>query len=150
MKDRMEARGRTLLELVVVMTIVGVLVSLGAGLGSAATRQRSRAVRTEVAAELRTARHLAMTGREKIRVVFDAEAAELRSERTDEARTVVRRYRFGGTGIHLDGLSNGGSVIFYPSGRSATPTTITFGTGSGEQWRITVSITGRISILQGA
>jgi hypothetical protein len=83
-------------------------------------------------------------------VVFDAEAAELRSERTDEARTVVRRYRFGGTGIHLDGLSNGGSVIFYPSGRSATPTTITFKTGSGEQWRITVSITGRISILQGA
>src|ERR1051325_1632534 len=99
MRNRLQARGHTLLELVVVMTIVGVLVSLGAGLGSAATRQRSRAVRTEVAAELRTARHLAMTGREKIRVVFDADAAELRSERTDEARTVLRRYRFGGTGI---------------------------------------------------
>ena len=149
MKDRMDHRGRTLLELIVVMTIVGVLVSLGAGLSSATTRQRSRAVRTAVAAELRTARHLAMTGREKIQVVFDAEASELRSERTDEARTLLRRYRFGGTGIHLDGLSNGSSVVFYPSGRSATPTTITFKTVSGEQWRITVSITGRVSILQG-
>jgi type IV fimbrial biogenesis protein FimT len=150
MRTRIDDRGRTLLELVVILTIVGFLVSLGAGLGSAATRQRSRAVRTEVAAELRTARHLAMTGREKIRVVFDMEASELRSERTDEDRTVLRRYRFGGTGIHLDGLSNGSSVVFYPSGRSATPTTIRFGTVSGEQWRITVSITGRISIVQGA
>jgi type IV fimbrial biogenesis protein FimT len=149
MRNRTDNGGRTLLELVVIMTIVGFLVSLGAGLGSAATRQRSRAVRTEVAAELRTARHLAMTGREKIRVVFDMEASELRSERTDEDRTVLRRYRFGGTGIHFDGLSNGSSVVFYPSGRSATPTTITFGTVSGEQWRITVSITGRISLLRG-
>jgi len=142
--------GRTLLELVAVMAIVGVLVSLGAGLGSAATRQRSRAVRTEVAAELRTARHLAMTGREKIRVVFDKETSEMRSERADEERTLLRRYGFAGTGTRLESLSNGSSVVFYPSGRSATPTTITLRAPSGEQWRITVSITGRVSMLPGS
>ena len=146
----MNHRGRTLLELVAVMAIVGVLVSLGTGLGSAATRQRSRAVRTEVAAELRTARHLAMTGREKIRVVFDKATSEMKSERADEGRTLLRRYGFAGTGTRLESLSNGSSVVFYPSGRSATPTTITLRASTGEQWRITVSITGRVSILPGS
>jgi len=119
----------------------------GEGFGEAATRQKGKAMRTELAAELRAARHLAMIRRERIRVVFDLIAMQVRTEPADHPGTVLREYDYHGKGIIVEGLSNGTSVIFYPSGRAATPTTIILTNAAREDWKMTVSITGRISVL---
>jgi prepilin-type N-terminal cleavage/methylation domain-containing protein len=142
----MDQRGRTLIELLTVLAIVGVLVGLSDGFVSAATRYQAKAVRTEVAAELRAARHLAMSGREKVRVVFDASMSHLRTELVNAPHSVLRSYSFSGKDMTVQALSNGSSVTFYPSGRTATPNTVTFVNHRGEQWRMTVSITGRVNV----
>lgn len=141
----MDQHGRTLIELMTVLAIVGVLVCLSDGFVSAATRYQAKAVRADVAAELRAARHLAMSGREKVRVVFDSSMSHLRTELVDAPHSVLRSYSFSGKDITVQALSNGPSVTFYPSGRTATPNTVTFVNRQGERWRMTVSITGRVN-----
>lgn len=141
----MNQRGVTLIELVTVLAIAGVLVCLSDGFVSAATRYRAKAVRTDLAAELRAARHLAITGREKVRVVFDASSPHIRTELVDAPHSVLRSYGFSGKDIAVETFSNGPSITFYSSGRTATPNTVTFVNSRGERWRITVSITGRVN-----
>jgi len=48
--------------------------------------------------------------------------------------------------VAFERLPSGPSVIFYPSGRTATPTTIILRNSRQEQWKITVSLTGRVSL----
>ncbi|MBI3604217.1 MAG: GspH/FimT family protein, partial [Nitrospirae bacterium] len=69
------------------------------------------------------------------------------TERADAPGTRLRQYDFRKTGLVVERLSNGPSIIFYPSGRSASPTTITLESRRHEQWRLTVSLTGRIATL---
>jgi prepilin-type N-terminal cleavage/methylation domain-containing protein len=145
LEEMMDQRGMTLIELMAVLAIVSVLVCLSDGFVSAATRYQAKAVRTEVAAELRAARHLAMSGREKVRVVFDPSLPHIRTELVDAPHTVLRSYSFSGKDIAVQTLSNGPSVTFYPSGRTATPNTVIFINSRGERWRMTVSITGRVN-----
>jgi prepilin-type N-terminal cleavage/methylation domain-containing protein len=145
LEDMMDQRGMTLIELIAVIAIVGVLGCLSEGFVSAATRYQAKAVRTEVTAELRAARHLAMSEREKVRVVFDPSMPHIRTELVDAPHSVLRTYSFSGKDITVQTLSNGPSVTFYPSGRTATPNTITFVNRRGERWRMTISITGRVN-----
>lgn len=141
----MDQRGVTLIELTAVIAIVGIVVCLSDGFVSAATRYQAKAVRTELAAELRAARHLAMSEREKVRVVFNPSMPQIRTELVDAPHSVLRSYSFSGKDITVETVSNGPSITFYPSGRTATPNTVTLVNARGERWRMTVSITGRVN-----
>lgn len=142
----MNQRGTTLVELTTVIAIMGILVCLSEGFVSAATRYQAKAVRTELAAELRAARHLAVTQREKVRTVFDPTLSRIQTELVAAPHTVLRSYSFSGSGVTVESMSSGLTVTFYPSGRSATPTTITLKNKRGERWRMTVSMTGRVNV----
>ena len=141
----MDQRGVTLIELITVLAIVAIMVCLSDGFVSAASRYQAKTARTELAAELRTARHLAMSQREKVRVVFEPSGASIRTEQVDAPHFVLRSYTFSEKYLMVETLSNGPSVTFYPSGRSATPNTVTLLNSRGERWRMTVTITGRIN-----
>jgi len=141
-------RGASLIELTLVMGLVGLLAVLaGESFVAAASRHQGQAAATELAAELRAARHLALVRRERVRVVFEPEQMRVRTEPADRPTETLRRYDYHSKGIAIERLSNGPSLIFYPSGRSATPATIIFRNNQAERWQITVSLTGRVSLL---
>ena len=142
----MNQKGMTFVELMVAMAIVGILMCQSDGMVSAATRYQAIAVRTELAAELRAARHLAMMKREKVRVVFEPSLPSIRTELMAAPYTILRTYSFGSSGVTVESVSSGPAVTFYPSGRAATPTTITLQHSRGGRWRMTVTITGRVNI----
>lgn len=141
-------KGATLIELMLAMGLVAImLVFAGEGFVTAASRYQGKAVVSELAAELRAARYLAIMRRERVRIMFDPEAASVRIERADEPKDLIRLYEYRERRIALERLSNGSSIIFYPSGRAATANTIVLRNSHDERWQITVSLTGRISIL---
>lgn len=141
-------RGSTLIELVLAMGLLAiVLVFAGEGFVTAASRYQGKTVAAELAAEMRAARYLAIMRRERVRIVFDPEAGRVRIERADEPRELIRLYEYRERGITLERLSNGSSIVFYPSGRAATANTVILRNSHQERWQITVSLTGRVSIL---
>lgn len=143
----MNERGASLIELSMVMGLIGLmLVFAGEGFVAAAARTQGQAVAAEMAAELRAARHLALLRRERVRVRFAQEQARVLTEQADGAGAKLRQYDFQNRGVVVERLSNGPSIVFYPSGRAATPTTITLRNNRQESWLITVSLTGRVSI----
>ncbi len=143
----MQERGTSLVEVIMVMGLVGVMLAFaGQSFVAAASRQQGKAVATELAAELRAAHYLAIKRREQVRVVFESESGRVRTERADAPQTPLRQYDFRERGVVVEQLSNGSSVVFYPSGRSATPTTVTLRNNRNERWQLTVSIIGRVSI----
>lgn len=141
-------RGSSLVELIVVLGVVGMLAGLiGVSVAAAAARYQGKAVATELASELRAARYLALVRRERVRVVFDPERMQIRTEPADRPNETIRQYDYQGKGIVFERLSNGPSLVFYPSGRAATPATIIFRNRQMERWHLTVSLTGRVSLL---
>ena len=143
----MQERGASLIEVVLVLGLVGVTLAFaGESFVSAAMRQQGRAVTTELAAELRAAHALAIKRREPVRVVFEPDTSKVRTEPAGAPQAPLRQYDYGGRGVIVEGLSGGSSVVFYPSGRAASPTTITLRTTRQERWQLTVSIIGRVSI----
>lgn len=145
----MHERGASLVEVIIVLGMVGVTLAFaGESFVSAAVRQQGRAVTTELAAELRAAHALAIKRRERVRVMFEPDMNRVRTELADVPQAPLRRYDYGGRNVVVEGLSGGSSVLFYPSGRAASPTTITLRNSRHERWQLTVSIIGRISIQQ--
>ena len=143
----MQERGASLVEVIMVMGLIGVsLAFAGESFVSAAMRQQGKAVMTELAAELRAAHALAIKRRERVRVAFEPESNKVRTELADAPQSPLRQYDYGGRGVIVEGLSGGSSVVFYPSGRAASPTTITLRNSRHERWELTVSIIGRVSI----
>jgi type IV fimbrial biogenesis protein FimT len=143
----MKQEGRTLMELMVVVAIVGIVSTLAApnflGLKS---RAEVRSVTTEIASELRLARQLAMTNRQRVHVVFDLERRVLETQFIN-SEAVHHVYHYGDKGIVIEEPSAGPEVLFHPSGRSATATTIQLHSNEGQVQKLTVGITGRVSIL---
>ncbi|MFM8552290.1 MAG: Tfp pilus assembly protein FimT/FimU [Nitrospiraceae bacterium] len=141
-------RGASLVELVVVMGLAGLLAGLvGVTAAAAAARYQGKATATELAMELRAARYLALVRRERVRVVFEPERMRIRTEPADRPNETIREYDYRGKGLVFERVPGGQSLVFYPSGRSATPSTIIFRNRQMERWQLTVSLTGRVSFL---
>jgi type IV fimbrial biogenesis protein FimT len=143
----MKEEGFTLIEVLLVLA-VSAIISTMAGLNFSATTAKSQgqAVTTELAAELRFARQLAISRRERIRVVVDMEHTVLRTERADVPGAVLKECDLSGKGTIVERLSGGPSIVFHPSGRSATATTITLRDGNQHARKLTVSFAGKVSV----
>lgn len=143
----MGERGGSMIEMMMVLGIIGMMTMFaGEAFVSAAGDKQRQAVTQEVAAELRAARFLAMTQRHAVRVVFETEAHRILTEWADLPDSVFRRYEYASKNLRITRLSAGPSVVFYPSGRSATATTITLHDRRGTYSAMTVSLTGRVTI----
>lgn len=142
----MGERGASVVELMMVLGLIGVVSGLAVeSFVAAASGHRDKGVTAELAAELRMARSLAMTRRERVRVRFIAESGKVLTERADAPGTPLHEYDCHGRGVVVERLSRGLSIVFSPSGRAATPTTIFLRNARQERWQLTVSITGRVS-----
>jgi type IV fimbrial biogenesis protein FimT len=142
----MTDKGTTLTELMIVLGVVGLTTALGAEAFLSVIPRSERQVATaELAVEVRAAHQLAISRRDRIRVVFDPGLQMMRLERVDDPRVVLRRYDYGRRHVASVHLSRGASIIFYPSGRSASPATIKLVTKRGETSHITVSMNGKVT-----
>ncbi len=63
----------------------------------------------------------------------------------DCERSALRRYEFGRTGTVVDSMSTQPEIVFQPSGRSATATTMVL-MHSRARHQVTVSLTGRVVV----
>lgn len=131
----------------VVLAIIG-LVSMMAipNFLSLNSRTQTRFTTEEVASELRLAKQLALTYRDRVRILIDTEQQELTTQFVNGG-TVHHVYRYGGKGIVIEEPSTGPEIQFHPSGRSATATTIQLRSHEGQIQQLTVSLTGRVSLL---
>lgn len=134
------------MELLVVVAILGMISGMAVpSFLTLQSRVQARSVTQEIASELRLARQLAISSRERVRVLFDSEQQTVAAQFANG--TMARHvYRYGDKGIAIAEPSAGPEVIFYPSGRSATATTIHLRNREGQVQTLTVSITGRVSI----
>lgn len=144
----MNERGGGLVELCMVAAIIAIVTAVSApGWAALVAKHQHRAVMTEIASELRMARQLAMARRERIRVVVNAEQSELRTECMDCGAGPFRRYEFARKGTIIESMTTKSEILFQPSGRSATATTIVLLDRRHEPHVLTVSITGRVTLL---
>lgn len=139
--------GQTLMELMVVLAIVGTLAMIALpnvlGLHS---RAQLRCTTEEIASELRLARQLAIARQDRVRLVMNLEAHTLTTQLVT-GETIHHTYRYGDRGLVIEESSAGPEIVFQPSGRSATATTIHLRSKAGQVQRLTVGLTGRVSIL---
>jgi type II secretory pathway pseudopilin PulG len=143
----MNERGTSLVELIIVMGLVGLMTVFAAeGFVAAASRQQGHVTAVELASELRAVRFLALLRRERLLVRFEPDGRKMVAERADAPGLPIREYDYRNKNVALERLSNGPSILFYPNGRAATPTTITLRNNRHEQWQLTVSLTGKVSI----
>ena len=147
-KDRLrDDGGKTMMELMIVMALVGIVAGMGVpNFLMLQSRINLYSLTQEIASEIRLARQLAMTERNRIRIVFDGDQQIMVTEPVN-GRTTSRIYRYGGKGVQIDEPSAGAEIFFHPSGRSATPTTIHLRGKDGHMRKLTVGITGRVSVL---
>ncbi|MGC3973244.1 MAG: GspH/FimT family pseudopilin [Nitrospira sp.] len=143
----MNKRGVSLVELCTVLAIVAIVMGVSVpGWSALVAKHRQRAVVTEIASELRMARQLAMARHERVRVVVNAAQSELRTECMDCETTVLRRYDFARTGTVVESMSTRPEILFQPSGRSATATTVVLIDSRHVTHQVTVGLTGRVSL----
>jgi len=145
--DRMSGdKGGSLTELMAVLAIITIMVVMAVPTYKAfIARAQARSVAVEIMSELRLARQLAMARRERLLVRFDRPQQSLIFKRADSG-DVLDVYRYGGKGIVIEEPTAGPDVLFHPSGRSATATTITIHDQEGKKTILTVSLTGRVTI----
>ena len=141
-----QEQGWSLTELLTVLAIMGIMAALaGPSYQAFAARAQARSATVEIASELRLARQLAMARRERLRVVFDREGRTITLRRAD-AEGILHVYDYAEKGVVVEDPTAGPELLFHPSGRSVTPTTIRVLDSQGRETMFTVSITGRVSI----
>jgi type IV fimbrial biogenesis protein FimT len=139
-------QGKTLAEVLVVLAMIGVTAGLaGPSFVAMTVRVEARSATAEIASELRLARQLAIARRERLRVVFDQTSRTITLQRAD-VEGVLDIYRYGDKGVVIEEPSAGPDVLFHPTGRSATATTIVIRDKQGRVTKLTVSVTGRVAI----
>jgi type IV fimbrial biogenesis protein FimT len=143
----MNQDGKTLMEMLIVVAMIGVLAGIAV---PNFLRLRSHvqisAATAEIASELRLARQLAIASRERVRLLFDAQRHVIATEFVTRG-TTHHVYRYGDKSLEVEEPSGGPEIVFYPSGRLATPTTIRLRNAVGQAEELTVSLTGRVSVL---
>lgn len=139
--------GKTLMETMTVVSLLGLSAIIAAdAFLPAARHNQAQAVRAELAGELRVARQLAMARGQTVQVRLDVGGARLTVQAVAEQR-VLRTLEFSGKGVVIERVSNGPDILFYGSGRAATPTTVTLSSANdGRLYELTVSITGRVTL----
>ena len=138
-------QGWSLTELLTVLAIMGILAVLAwPSYQTIAARVQARSATSEIASELRLARQQAMARRERLRVIFDREGRTI-SLRLGDDEAILHVYHYADKGVVVEEPTAGPELLFYPSGRSATPTTIRVRDSQGRETTFTVSITGRVS-----
>jgi type IV fimbrial biogenesis protein FimT len=144
--SQIQEQGWTLTELLIVLAIMGILAAVaGPSYQIWTARGQARSTTIEIASELRLARQLAMARRERLRVIFDREGRTITLRRADVEGT-LHVYEYAEKGVVVEEPTAGPELLFHPSGRSATPTTIRVRDSQGQETTFTVSITGRVSI----
>jgi type IV fimbrial biogenesis protein FimT len=139
-------QGWSLTELLIVLAILGIMsVLAGPSYQTLAARVQARSATVEIASELRLARQLAMARRERLRVTFDRDHRTIIIQRAD-AEDTLHVYQYADKGVVVEEPTSGPELLFHPSGRSATPTTIRVRDRQGRETTFTVSITGRVSV----
>jgi len=139
--------GHTLMELMVVVAIIATLGMIAVpNFLSLHSRAQMRCVTEELASELRLARQLAIARRDRVRLVMNQEERTLTTQLVT-GETIHHIYQYGDRGLVIEEPSAGPEIVFQPSGRSATATTIQLRSKEGQIQRMTVSLTGRVSIL---
>jgi type IV fimbrial biogenesis protein FimT len=139
-------QGWSLTELLIVLAILGLIsVLAGPSYQTLAARVQARNATVEIASELRLARQLAMARRERLRVTFDRDHRTIIIRRAD-AEGTLHVHQYADKGVVVEEPTAGSELLFYPSGRSATPTTIRVRDRQGRETIFTVSITGRVSV----
>ena len=137
------------MELMVMAAIVGMMVMMAVPSYTVLnSHSQVRCTTEEVASELRFARQLAITNRDRVRIVVDPEQQALTTQFINTG-ALHHVYHYGGKGIVIDEPSAGPEILFHPSGRSASATTIQLRSRDGQIQQLTVSITGRVSFLRG-
>jgi type IV fimbrial biogenesis protein FimT len=143
----MNERGGSLVELCTVVAIIAIVTGMSLpGWAALVAKHQQRAVVVEIASELRMARQLAMARHERIRVVVNAEQSELRTECVDCGTGPLRRYEFARKGTVIESVTTKAEIMFQPSGRSATATTMVLVDRRHVTHQVTVSITGRVAL----
>lgn len=138
--------GKTLMELVVVVTIIGIMAAMaGPGYEAMNARIQGRTATAEIASILRMARHLAMAKRERLLIRFDLSERTI-TLRGGNAEDVLTIYRYREKGIVLEEPTAGCDLLFHPSGRSASASTIVIHDRHDRRTTVTVSLTGRVVI----
>ena len=83
---------------------------------------------------------------EAVRVVVEPDSRRIRIERGGQSGAILDYFDYSRTGVDIDQVSGGTSIVFYSSGRVATPTTINLrGQWDEAPLRLTVSLTGRVN-----
>lgn len=142
---QIQEQGWSLTELLIVLVIMGIISMLaGPSYQTLSARAQVRSVTIEIASELRFARQLAMTRRERLRVIFNREDRTITLQRAD-TESILHVYQYADKGVVVEEPTAGSELLFHPSGRSATPTTIRVRDSQGRETTFTVSITGRVS-----
>ncbi len=144
---RNRENGHSLIELVVALAMAATLAALAVPqFAVAAARYRERAVVSEFASELRQARLLALSKRQRVEVRLADDRQSIDLVLNDDEQTVLRRYDFHGRGVALLSWPEERPLWFHPTGRSASAATILLGTQEANPRRITVSLTGRVVV----
>jgi type II secretion system protein H len=151
--NRKAHSGYSLIEVLVVLTIIGLLTGLAAASFAAQLPHlRLNHAARALVSDLRWARQLAIASGQPVQIVLDLERERYRIERRSQPGVPIgpvrdlqdRRQGFGE--IDLVGSTGGVTLIFYPYGTTNTWTTVTLRNQSGEQRQITLVATGRAVI----
>jgi len=139
--------GKTLTELLVVVGIVTIVASMALpNFMTLNSRTQLRCAAEEIASELRLAKQLALTNRDRVRILVDLDRRELVTQFVLSGLT-HHVYHYSDKHLVIEEPSAGPEILFHPSGRSATATTVQLRSQEGQSQKLTVSITGRVSIL---
>jgi type IV fimbrial biogenesis protein FimT len=140
------ADGFSLVETLISAAIVGMVSVLAIpGLMTLNARMQADLFAQEISSELRWARQWAISKQDRVRLVFDQDQRVIVTQvGSDRIQHHLLSYQH--KGLEIDEPSAGPEVVFHPSGRSATATTIQFRNRQGHTHAITVSLTGRVSI----
>ena len=138
--------GKSRAEIMIVTAILGLVTVMAVpAYQNFHARLQGRTAVAEIASTLRMARHLAMARGERLLIRFDLSAHTITLRRVD-ADGVLDVYRYADQGILIDEPTAGPDLLFHPSGRSASASTIVIYDREHRRITLTVSLTGRVVI----